>query len=415
MNIDQASHPLTRIDEATRLFHGSIRLARLETETLPLQDCLGRILGKDVVAPRDVPDLDQSAVDGYAVSAKDTFGASQTNPALLRLKAPSQEPEPTIASGEAIYVHTGSPTPKGSDAVIMIEYTKKIEPETIEVYKPVSPGEDVSWRGEDVRSGEVILKEGTRLKPQDLGMLASLDINSVEVFKKPIVGILSTGSELVPPGSERKRGQAVEINSIILSAMVRECGGEPFPLGIAKDDFEAIRTQIKEGLRRSDVLLVTGGTSVGQMDLTTKAIESLGEPGIIVHGIAMRPGRPTALASLEGKPVLNLSGYPVAAMIGFYIFGKPLLEKLLRTEREPEPRIRARVTRRVASAIGMRNFVRVHVTKDGEDYVAEPVRTTGSGIVSSMIKANGLMVIPEELEGVDENAEVDIILFRPIE
>jgi molybdopterin molybdotransferase len=415
MNDKRFSQHLTRVDEATRLFHESTKLTRPETEALPLQDSLGRVLGTDIIASHDIPDLDQSAVDGYAVRAKDTFSASQTNPILLRVKPPNQEFEPAITGGEAMYVHTGSPIPKGSDAVIMIEFTKEIESETIEVYKAVSPSEDVSWRGEDVRGGEVILKEGTRLQPQDLGMLASLGNSSVEVFRRPVVGILSTGGELVSLGSKRERGQVIEINSIILSGMVRECGGEPSPLGVVKDDFEAIRARIKDGLKKSDVLLVTGGTSVGQVDHSVRAIDSLGKPGIVAHGIAMRPGRPTALASIEGKPVLNLSGYPVAAMIGFRVFGKPLLEKLLRTKDEPEPIVRARVTRRVASAVGMRNFVRVHVSKEGAGYVAEPVRTTGSGIVSSMIRANGLLVIPEELEGVDQNAQADIVLFRPIE
>jgi molybdenum cofactor synthesis domain-containing protein len=196
--------------------------------------------------------------------------------------------------------------------------------------------------------------------------------------------------------------------------MIIECGGRPLPMGIVKDEFHEIRSRISEGLVKNDLLILSGGTSEGKADLTVKVIDSLGKPGVVVHGIAMRPGRPTALASIKGKPVISLSGYPVAAMMGFYLFAKPLLAKMLRTTDPLEPEIRARVTRRIASAPGLRSFVRVAVSKSGDDYIADPVRTTGSGILSSMIKANGLIVIPEDVEGVDENDEVDVKLFRPI-
>lgn len=414
MASQKISRKVTAIEEATRLFHQSLRLTRLETEVTPVEDSLGRVLALDIVAGDDLPAVDKSAVDGYAVVADDTFSASPNNPVLLRLRSFDPTSDLQIKAGEAVYVHTGSPMPEGSDAAVMVEFTNKIGPETIEVYRAVAPRDDVSWRGEDVRKGESILKEGTKLEPQDLGMLAALDLRKIQVYRKPAVGILSTGSELVPPGSEKRIGQVTDVNSIILSAMVRKSGGVPLPLGSVKDEFQSIRSRIMDGLEKSGLIVVSGGTSEGQADLTIKAIDSLGEPGVVVHGIAMRPGRPTALASVKGKPVINLSGYPVAAMIGFYLFGRPLLTKILRTAEDPEPYVRARVTRRVPSGSGLRSFVRVTVSRVGNEYVADPVRATGSGVISSMIRANGLVVIREDVEGVDENEEVDVLLFKPI-
>ncbi len=414
MPTDRMVKGVTGIEEAGRLFHESLQLTRRETDLLPIQDCIDRVLAFDSIATDDIPNVDQSAVDGYALQARDTFGASSASPILLGLRSKTTGSQLTLSSGETAYVHTGAPLPRGADAVVMIEFTERVGPDTVEVYKAVAPGEDVSWKGEDVRKGEVVLREGTRLRPQDLGMLAALGLSSIQVYRKPLVGIISTGSELAPLGGKKTLGQVIDVNSIILSAMAIECGGRPLPMGIVKDEFHEIKSRISEGLVKSDFLILSGGTSEGKADLTVKVIDSLGKPGVVVHGIAMRPGRPTALASIQGKPVISLSGYPVAAMMGFYLFAKPLLAKMLRTKDPLEPEVRAKVTRRITSAPGLRSFVRVAVSKSGDDYVADPVRTTGSGILSSMIRANGLIVIPEDVEGVDENDEVNVRLFRPI-
>ncbi|MBS7622481.1 molybdopterin molybdotransferase MoeA [Candidatus Bathyarchaeota archaeon] len=414
MALKKMPRRVTAIEEAARLFYKSLRLERLQTEVTLVEDALGRVLAVDVAAPEDLPALDRSAVDGYAVIARDTFGASPGNPVILRLASIDSRPDSHLRNGEAVYVDTGSPLPVGSDAVVMVEFTSKISPDTIEVYKAVAPHDDVSWRGEDVKMGEVALKEGTRLEPQDLGMLVALGISEVQVYKRPLVGILSTGSELAPPGQGKRRGEVTDVNSIVLSSMVRRYGGTPVPMGCIRDDFESIRSMIMDGLGRCDLMVVTGGTSEGQADLTVEAIDSLGKPGVVVHGVAVRPGRPTALASINGKPVINLSGYPVAAMIGFYLFGRPLLARMLRTSQDIDPCVRARVTRRIPAGPGLRSFVRVRVLRSGGAYLAEPVRSTGSGVISSMINANGFVVIPEHVEGVDENEEVDVVLFRPI-
>jgi molybdopterin molybdotransferase len=396
---------MVKIDEALEMLYGSIRMNILDSEILPIKNSLNRVLVCDIKAKYDLPQKNQSAVDGYAVSAIDTFNASPSNPILLRLKSRTTNLEFTITSGETTYVPTGAPIPKGSDAVVMVEYTDAIQPGS----------EDVSWKGEDVKQGEPILRKGMKLKPQDIGMLGALRIRSVEVFKKPKIGILSTGNELTSLDSNNQEGKVIEINSLVLAAMTIDIGGEPVLLGLVEDEYEHIREKISESLEKIDILIVTGGTSAGLFDFTVKVIDSLGDPGVIVHGVAIKPGRPTALASIDNKPIISLSGYPVAAMIGFYVFARPLIAKMLGSTYELEPRVRARVTRRIASNVGMRSFVRVKVSDADGKYVAEPVRTTGSGILSSMIHANGLLIIPEDIEGIDENQEVDIILFRPIQ
>jgi molybdopterin molybdotransferase len=414
MSSPTKSCKMIKIDEALQMFYRSIKLNILDTENLTNKNSLGRVLACDIIARYDLPQTNQSAVDGYAVCAKDTFNASPINPILLRLKSKLSNSDFTVGSGEAVYVTTGAQIPNGSDAVVMVEYSDVIQSDIVQISKSVPPGEDVSWKGEDVRKGEIILKKGMKVKPQDVGMLAALKIKSVEVFKKPKVGILSTGSELTSLDSNNHEGKIIDINSHVLEAMTTEIGAEPTILGLVEDDYENLRNKISESLEKIDLLIVTGGTSKGLFDFTVKAIDSLGKPGVIVHGVAMKPGRPTALASIDGKPIINLSGYPVAAMIGFYVFVRPLIAQMLSSTYEVEPKVRAKVTRRIASNIGMRSFVRVKVSNIDGEYIAEPVRTTGSGILSSMIHANGLLIIPEDIEGIDEKQEVDVILFRPI-
>lgn len=409
------SREMVKIEEALEMLYGSIKMNILDSEILPIKSSLNRVLVCDIKAKYDLPQNNQSAVDGYAVSAIDTFNASPSNPILLRLKSGAVNLEFTITSGEAIYVPTGAPIPRGADAVVMVEYTDAIQLGMIQICKSVPPGENVSWKGEDVKQGEPILKKGMKLKPQDIGMLGALRIRSVEVFKKPKIGILSTGNELTSLDSNNQEGKIVEINSLVLAAMTIDIGAEPVLLGLVKDEYEHLREKISKSLEKIDILIVTGGTSTGLFDFTVKAIDSLGDPGVIVHGVAIKPGRPTALASINNKPIISLSGYPVAAMIGFYVFARPLIAKMLGATYEVEPWVQARVTRRIVSNVGMRSFVRVKVSDVNGKYVAEPVRTTGSGILSSMIEANGLLIIPEDIEGIDENQEVDIILFRPIQ
>ncbi|MEM2103183.1 MAG: molybdopterin molybdotransferase MoeA, partial [Candidatus Bathyarchaeia archaeon] len=293
------------------------------------------------------------------------------------------------------------------------EHVKRLD-HKIEVETQVTPGENVSKRGEVVQKGQVAVKAGTRLKPQHLGLLAALEYASISVVEKPRIAILATGNELVELGKKPKTSQIIDSNRLVLSSMCHELGAETVNLGISKDDENEIGSKIREGLEKAHMVLTTGGTSTGESDLVPLVINKLGKPGIIVHGIAMRPGMPTALALVNAKPVVVLSGNPVAAMIGFEVFVRPVVLSMLGVKNEQRHVVKAKLIRRVAGALGRRVFLRVFVSfKDGE-FFAEPIRVTGSGMLSTMTRANGYVVIPENREGLEEGEMVLVHLFDSV-
>nr|NIR87948.1 molybdopterin molybdotransferase MoeA [Candidatus Bathyarchaeota archaeon] len=360
------------------------------------------------VAKTDLPPFDRSAVDGYAVRAEDTFEASQFSSKVLKVTEGNR-----IGEKEAKTVWTGNILPKGADAVVMLEHTKRVQ-DRIEVWTPVTPNQNVSKKGEDARKGKVAIQAGTRLQPHHLGLAAALGATHVSVVKKPKVAVLSTGDELVEPSRKSKPNQIVDVNRLILSCMCLELGAEPLDLGIARDDVNEIRVKVEEGVKRADVTITTGGTSVGYADLVPTAVNQIGTPGVVVHGMAMRPGMPTALAILHGKPVIILSGNPVAAMIGFEVFARPIILRLMGVKRESRPVVKAKVTRRVAAALGRRVFLRVRTFEREGDFFADPVRVKGAGVLSTMTKANGYVIVPESREGLEEGELVMVHLFDKI-
>jgi molybdenum cofactor synthesis domain-containing protein len=295
----------------------------------------------------------------------------------------------------------------------MIENTKRLDTGHVEVYSAVAPGGNVSQVGEDVRQGTVVLEIGRKLKPPDLGLLVALSRRSVRVVRKPRVGVLSTGNEL--SAGKSSGGKIVDVNRPTLMAMVEECGGMPVDLGIAKDDPKQISQKVTQGLTSADLVLVTAGTSVGKADLVPDVINALGKPGMLVHGIAMRPSLPTGLAVVNGKPVVSLPGLPVSAMFAFSTFVQPLILKMLGAEPDPQAKIRARTTKRIVGVPGFRTFIRVRVKEEDGKLVAEPLRTPGSGVLTTLTRANGIVVVPENVEGFDEGAEIEVQLFRPVE
>jgi len=299
---------LTGVGDALSMFLKELKPTRIGVDCVQVSEALERVAAENIVAPSDLPPFDRSAMDGYAVTASDTFEASEFKPRFLK---PTEKD--SVDEGEAKQVWTGGMLPKGADAVVMLEHTRKVE-NGIEVLAAVTLGENISKRGEDIRKGEVVAKAGLRLLPQHLGLLAGLGITHINVARKPKVALLSTGNELVELGQKPERGQVINGNQLILSAMCKQLGAESVNLGIAIDDLNEIRSKIAEGLKQADVAVTTGGTSVGYADLVPIAVNKLGKPGVIVHGIAMRPAMPTALAILQGKPIFILSGYPVAAM-----------------------------------------------------------------------------------------------------
>lgn len=396
---------LTPINEALDKFFKTVQPKRLEPVLIPLEEALGRVTAKKIVAERNLPLFDRSAVDGYALKAKDTVNASQFQPKIVRLVK-----KEVIGDGEIKEIWTGNALPKGADAVVMLEHTKKIDGE-IEVLVSLTPGANVSKKGEDVKKSEIMVDVGVRLKPHYLGLLAALGVKNVEVVRKPKVALLATGNELVALGEKLEPNKIVETNSIILSGMSNELGVDAFNLGIAKDDENEIQEKIREGLAKADIVITTGGTSVGVHDLVPKVVEQIEHQGIVTHGVAIRPGMPTALAVVHGKPIIILSGNPVAAAVGFEVFARPLIQKLQGIRNGARMKLKAKLTRRVAGVLGRQIFLRVKVVENKGEFLAEPIRVKGSSIITTMTKANGYVIIPENREGLRENELVTVYLF----
>jgi molybdopterin molybdotransferase len=397
---------LTNVDDALQSFLKKLNPERLGSERIPISEALGRVTAEDIRAKYNLPPFDRSAVDGYALRAKDTFRVSAFNTKVFRLT------EDQVRENEAKTVWTGNPVPEGADAVVMLEYTRKLE-DKIELKKAVTPGKNVAKRGEDVAEGDVALEAGTRLNPHQLGLMAALGETHVDVVRKPKVAILATGNELVELGNKLEPGKIVETNRLLFSNMCKELGAEVLDLGVAKDDQNEISAKIREGLEQADAVITTGGTSVGYPDLVPLAVNQTGKPGVITHGVAIRPGMPTALAILQGKPVFVLSGNPVAATVGFEVFAIPTLLRLLGIN-EARPAVEAKLTRRVAGVLGRRVFLRVCVQEKGGTFFADPVRVTGSGVLTTMTKANGYVIVPENREGVEDGESVRVHLFSGI-
>ena len=409
---------LTTIEKALELFFRSVSIKPLQNEQVSITDSIGRILAEDIVCKRDLPPFNRSAVDGYALRSEDTFGASPSNPLVLDLVGRAligRAPQISVSRGQAVEIATGAPVPESCDAVMMLEYTERTKEGFVEVHRPVSQGENVSRRGEDVEKGQLILEKGIALRPQDVAILAALGLKTVRVSKRPIVAVLSTGDELQEAETELRHGMVFDSNrpAILSMTKAQDCVG--LDLGLVPDDFSEIKRRVQSGIRDSDIVIVTGGTSTGERDLLPAVISTLGKPGIIVHGVAMRPGRPAALCAIQDKPVILLPCFPVAAMLSFSVLVKPILQKLTGlTYQMPEPTITAKAVRRVPSALGNRTYVRVVVTRSKDGYVFEPLRISGSGVVSSLVRANGIVAITERVEGIETGDQAEVTLLRPV-
>lgn len=405
---------LVRADEALDLLLERVKVA-LGVEEVSLEAAQNRVLASDITAIRDIPAWPKAAMDGYAVRAEDTYGASQSSPRVLRLKGRipiGVEPQVKVGLGECAFIPTGGLLPAGADAVVMIEFTKEVGGE-VEVYQPVVPRQNVIPVGEDVRQGSRLLAKGTRLGPYDISLLAAQGIGRVKVWAKPRVALLSTGEELVELGKPLAPGQIYDSNRWMLKALVCEAGGEPVDLGLVGDDRAAIREKLLEGLQHADMVVTSAGTSVGERDLVPEVVEELGD--LLVHGVALRPGYPTGIGLIDGKPVFLLSGFPVACAVGFLTFVEPLIHHLQGAKPEPHPYVTARLTRRVVNPGGLRVHVRVRLRREGDGWTAEPIRASGSSVLSSLATATGLLIIPEDREGFEEGEMVQVRVLKPLE
>jgi molybdopterin molybdotransferase len=401
---------LTSVEDALQIFFDNLRIGKLKTVIVPLHSALNRVLAEDIIVETDLPRFNRSAVDGYAVRAEDTLGASQFKPKNIRVVDGDK-----ISSEQTKQVWTGNPLPRGVNAVVMMENTKRINSE-IEVWTPVTPGENVSRKGEDVAKGETAIIAGTRLKPQHLGLMAALGVAEAKVFERPKIGILATGNELVNLDEKLQDGQIFETNRLVLSALCQELGAKPIDLGIAKDEGNEILEKLKMSIKKVVIVITTGGTSVGASDLVPETVNKIGKPGVIVHGVAMRPAMPTALAVANGKPIVILSGNPVAAMIGFEVFARPLISRMLGLKQEEHRlTVEAKITKRINTTLGRKTFVRVSIFKHAGEFSAAPISARGSSIISTMTKANGYVIVPENREGLDEGETVIVHLFDSVE
>ncbi len=383
-------------DEAKGAFLKAVRPIG-GTEVLSIGDSDRRIAGENVFADADVPHYRRAAMDGFAVQASDTLGAGSDSPALLRLGQ-------NVEKGTCMRVHTGSPVPEGADAVVMIEDTV-VHGDTVEVFSQVHPLKNVGEIGEDIRKGELVIKEGHMIRPCDVAVLASLGIEKINVVRKPVVAIIPTGEELVQRGKRKPGdGEVYETNGLMTSLYVRKWGGVPVLHDIVIDDPEKIKEAIM-GVLSADMIIISGGTSVGKRDYVPAVVESLGT--LVVHGVGISPGKPTALGFVDRKPVVCMPGYPVAGMVALYFFARPAVQKLAHIPDEPDRMVRAVLSEKIAGRTGYKTFARMRL----ESGKAVPLATSGAGILSSVSKADGFVIIPENVEGKSKGEEVDVVLI----
>ncbi|BBO91358.1 gephyrin-like molybdotransferase Glp [Desulfosarcina ovata] len=384
----------------------------VDTEEIPLAECLGRVLAEEIASDVDIPDFNRSTMDGFAVRASSTFGASEANPAYLAVKGQISmgvRPDMTIGPGEVARIATGGMLPEGADSVIMVEHTDILDDTTIEAYRSVAPGQNTIEKGEDILKSEPALPRGRRIRPQEAGLIAACGRTMVTVFRRPMVGIISTGDEVVPVTQAPGQGQIRDINSHSLSGQVLEAGGVPVTFGIVKDSRDDLMERCQRALQTTDMVLISGGSSVGARDFTVEVLDALPDTGILVHGISISPGKPTILARSGHKPFWGLPGHAVSAMVVFAVVVRPFLDRLCglsqATKKFP---VQAVLNRNLASAQGRVDYVRVRLFESDGTVMADPILGK-SGLIHTMVKADGLIAIGMNTEGLYQGSVVEVI------
>lgn len=403
---------LLSIEDARKKFLKFFEPRPLSVEEVPILDALNRVLAEDVRAPIDVPTFDRSIVDGYAVRAEDTYPASEVKPVKLRIierVRTGEKPRKRIDKGLAIEVDTGAEIPAGANAVVPVEYTEE-EDGWLLVYRRVSPGANIQYAGSDIGRGEILLRKGYLLTPRDIGVLAAIGYSKVRVYRKPKVGIISIGNELIPPGQELAPGKIYDVNTYTLATSVIENGGEPIIIGIARDDPEDIKAKLTSALHSCDMIITSGSSSAGYSDMLYRIINELGEPGVIVHGVKSKPGKPVILAVVKGKPVFGLPGFPTSSLIAFRTFVAPILRKIAGLPEYSGKELTVRITRRVIGEKGRRLFKTVSIHRLGDELIGYPISTV-SGAITTLASAEGFFEIPENVDYLKENAIVSAKIF----
>lgn len=385
-----------------------------ETETIPTEEAVGRVLAVDVTSPQVLPEFRRSTVDGYAVRAQDTFGASESLPAYLKVVGEvlmGRAATVDVGSVQTAIVHTGGMIPDGADAVVMVEYTQQVGNDEVEIRKPVASGENAIGIGEDISPGDLILGAGHRLRAQDVGGLFAVGITEVTITRQPRVAVFATGDEVIPPTHKTTPGQVRDINSYTVAALVEEAGGVAIRGGILPDDFDTLLGHAKQALDKgADMLVLSAGSSVSVRDMTADVFNKLGEPGVLVHGIATKPGKPTILGLAGNKPLMGLPGNPVSALVQFTMVGVPVVYQLQGAPPPPSLMIRARLATNVASIAGREDYVPTQlVEKEGELW-AEPIFFK-SNLIFTLVQADGLLKIPLDKTGLEAGEWVEVRVF----
>lgn len=408
---------LIPVKEAQQILKSHLANTVQHTEKIPLELALDRVLAEPVRSTENLPPHPRSVMDGYAVCASDTFGASESMPCYLQITgnvAMGEMPEGRVQKGCCFRIATGGFMPEGADAVIMHEHTVPVDDTMIEIVKGGGAGTSIIDVGDDIRDGDEPLAPGHVLRPQDIGLLAALGIAEVTVFKKVRVGILATGDEIVPHTATPDPGKIRNINSIALAAFVTQAGGIAKDYGIVSDQKEIFFPTIRQAVEENDIVLFSGGSSVGVRDLGEQAVEALGPPGILVHGVKLKPGKPVLIGLSGTTPVFGLPGHPVSALVCFDLFVKPTINCLSGIEQEataPQATVSAVLSRNMNSAAGRLDIVRVRLVRDGDIIRAEPVMGK-SGAISTLSRAHGYFVIDEESQGVTQGSIIEVIRYR---
>ncbi|NOY38821.1 MAG: molybdopterin molybdotransferase MoeA [Nitrospirae bacterium] len=389
------------------------KLQTPSTENTGIENAYGRVLSADVISPENLPGFNRSTMDGYAVNATDTFGASDSMPAYLTVTGEvhmGTKPDISLSRGGAAVIPTGGMLPVGADAVVMYEHTNRVGEDMLEVMKAVAPNENVILADEDVKEGDVILRAGQRLRPQDIGALAGLGILNIDVFKKPVVAIISTGDEVIPPDKPRAAGEVRDINSYNLAGLIIRGGGIPLKKGIISDDFDLLRATVRESMQEAQMVLISGGSSVGTRDYTSRVIDELGHPGILFHGVSIKPGKPLIGGMVNGIPLFGLPGHPAAVSVCFETFIEPLLKKISGEKRRkkllPSGRtVRAFFGRNISSSTGREDHIRVALELRDNCLWARPILGK-SGLIRTLVEADGTVIIPLNKNGITREKQL---------
>jgi len=407
---------LLSLEDAKRRIYESFSPHPLGAEEISVSRALGRAIAEDIQCPIDVPGFDRASMDGYAVRASDIFDADEKRPVKLRIVGAVEagdDPRIEIRSGEVAEISTGAPIPKGANAVVMVEYTQRTG-DLVDIFRAANPGENIMAAGSDLMAGELVLRKGQRLSPRELGVLSAMGLKSVKVYSRPRVAVISTGNELVPLGGPLTYGRIYDINANAIAGAVEDCGGEVIFETVARDTLEDLKEKIASGLHQADIVITSGGTSAGAGDLLYRILNSFGRPGILVHGLAVKPGKPTVVAIVNGKTVFGLPGYPTSALTIFTILVRPIIRRMSGVSEDEQARpLLAKCALKIFSAKGRREFLPVHVIQDESGgFLAYPT-TEGSGAISSLAMADGFIEIREEAQFLEEGENVEVRLFSP--